>query len=399
MGGVFCKISNEKKSPRCFVVDGTWTGGEGCSCGTRLAGLTLLGRVLRQLHLIGAEDVTVYGGDPGKSPDVHEKHLERGLKEAPKDLRVELALKSIGPEKTAGALSGCGFYELEALGKWASNRGGEPPPCMIPDDSEKLKKAEKNLWGQAGKSVAHDGLVAYYVGRPVGRLFSKILVDFPVTPNMVTVASMVIGVAGGIAASTGKYSGFVAGAFLYWFGMVVDCVDGDLARVKLCGSRLGQWLDTIADDISTCAITVGFSIGLYVQTGYSWILWVGILGGFSVVFTAGYLYHGLAVMRLPADTACYPWFFLGKGGVLDEKGATKGRYGWLTYLVRRDFSSSVYFLLSLLGLAWASFIMMAAGAGVYACLSLVDMAAGKKTRTSRRGKNTITGAHDETDFR
>jgi len=376
-----------------FFIDGTCSDpnsfdGESryrCCPSTRFLGLTLLGRLFKQLHRFGVKKVIVYLGELHDKVQAQEVNLQNSdyagsLKESPVGLEVELKRGRVPDDRVKETLKGYGIYENRALNEWVSARiqgdhldEGEPPECVVPDSPEKIRAQKKRLWGAAGKSVSHDGLVAYYVGRPLGRVFSKLLVYTSVSPNMVTVASMLVGLAGATVAGTGTYVGFVLGAFLYWFGMVVDCIDGDLARVKLCGSRLGQWLDTIADDVSTCSITVGFGVGLYFQTGHVWVLIAGVVGGLSIVYAAVHIYRGLVNLELPIDTAAYPWFFLGDGGVVKEDDSSEGGFGWLTYLVRRDFSSAVYVVLSLFGLAFVAFGIMVIGALVTASLAFTDM--------------------------
>ena len=404
-----------REASRWVAVDGA---PDGWSPGKKLLGLTLLGRLLRGLHRAGAPGVRVFiGGEPKAEPEAEPTSptpvprqelppgLQRALQEAPAGLEVEMWSGALPQEKAGEALQGNRVYDLQALQDWVGRLQHEtskpsessepseplsadtprtaPPEGKAVDSKESLWRVQRSLWGAAGKSVAHDGLVAYYAGRPLGRLFSKVLVHTPVSPNAVTVASLVVGLAGAAVASLGTYWGFVLGAFLYWFGMVVDCVDGDIARVKICGTRLGQWLDTIADDISTGSITVGFGVGLYVASGETWVLAAGLLGGASVALTAAHVYRGLVCMNLPIDTAKYPWFFLGDKGVVFEEESKIG-LGSLAYLVRRDTSSAIYFFVAVFGLAYVAFGFMVIGAVVTGVLSLIDMVVKRRAGRERR---------------
>ncbi len=348
-----------------------------------MAGLSLLGRLCRQLGRSGVERIQVWTEDPERVKEL--------LPECPKGLQVEIRPLPGGEEAVQGEalLDASCLYDTASLAEWvASGAAGQPPePLVRPRDPSDLDRMARLLWGTANKSLAHDGVVAYFLGRPAARLFSKLLVATPVTPNQVTVASLLVGLAAAWVAALGTRWSFVLGAFLYWFGMVVDCIDGDLARVRLEGSRLGQWLDTVADDVSTAAFALGMGFGL-AQAGaglpWAWVglgpeawAWFGAAGGLGVVLGQLHVYRGLVRLGLAADTALYPWFFLGESGAVPQ--------GWsvgtvLSQLVRRDTSSFLYTLLCLVGLP--EVVGLAAGVGglVVFVLALLDSVLGPARR-------------------
>ncbi len=351
--------------------------------GARVAGLSLFGRLCRQLGRSGVGRVQVWTEDP--------EHVRALLPECPRGLEVEIRALSQGGEASPGdgLLDASCLYDSVSLAEWVASgaAGGPPEPLVRPGAPADLDRMARLVWGTANKSIAHDGVVAYFLGRPVARLFSKLLVGTAVTPNQVTVASLLVGLAAAWVAAQGTRWCFVLGAFLYWFGMVVDCIDGDLARVRLEGSRLGQWLDTVADDLSTAAFAVGMGFGLaragaglpwaWVGLGPKTWAWFGAAGGLGVVLGQLHVYRGLVRLGLPADTALYPWFFLGESGAVPE--------GWsvgtvLSQLVRRDTSSFLYILLCLAGLP--EIVGLAAGTGglVVFVLALLDSVLGPARR-------------------
>jgi phosphatidylglycerophosphate synthase len=352
---------------------------------TRLVGLTLLGRVVRQLCAAGVQKIDLRTGRDG--PPKHDgPTAPQDDDEAMRRVRREFP-PSVGMVTTSApdiVIDGCNLYDVEAIeaalaqaahetcGRFEKENPVEVKPRLVLNRAADLPRARKLIWGQAGKSVAHDGLVAYYVGRPLGRLLSRLLVSTSVTPNAVTLASLGIGLIGaGLAAQGGRWF-LTLGAFLYWFGMVIDCVDGDLARVRLEGSRLGQWLDTVADDISTAAITLGFGLGLARQTGALFYAWAGPIGFAAITVSAAYVYRGLLKYRLPIDTARYPWFFLGRQGLVAQENEHGGGLSVVTFLIRRDFSSAALTVLAAFGLAWLAFDILFVGACATALLAGID---------------------------
>ena len=196
----------------------------------------------------------------------------------------------------------------------------------------------------------------------------------------------------------GGYRWFLAGTLAYMLGMVLDCVDGDVARIRVEGSVFGQWLDTVVDDIATCAITVGMGVGLFRVAGNPLFAAVGVATGLGVILTQLYVYSGLVRKSLPIDTARYPWFFLGFGG--DAAGApdavgsestphapqttTIPRYGrvmaLLSQFIRRDVSSLGYVVLCALSQAKICFMLMALAVGMAALTAVVDYVV-KRART------------------
>ncbi len=73
------------------------------------------------------------------------------------------------------------------------------------------------------------------------------------TPNAVTLASLMAGLAAGVAFFTGH---LVWGALLYQLSFILDCVDGKLARLKGQTSPLGAFWDGLAGGLVyvTCVL-------------------------------------------------------------------------------------------------------------------------------------------------
>ncbi len=81
--------------------------------------------------------------------------------------------------------------------------------------------------------------------------------------------------------------------------VIVDGVDGEVARLKLKESVFGLYLDIITDNIVHGAVFVGIAFGLYHNTGNTWyirLLWV-MLGGLGLSILAVYQ----CILRLSED--------------------------------------------------------------------------------------------------
>jgi phosphatidylglycerophosphate synthase len=117
--------------------------------------------------------------------------------------------------------------------------------------------AERKLWTSLTSTA--DGLVDRFFNRPLGRPLSKLLVRTPISPNQVSVISILIGVASAWFFARGD---FVTGAIVFQLCAIIDCVDGDLARALFKQSRLGKWLDLGGDQIVHFSVFAAIGIGL-----------------------------------------------------------------------------------------------------------------------------------------
>jgi phosphatidylglycerophosphate synthase len=106
-----------------------------------------------------------------------------------------------------------------------------------------------------------DGIVSRHLNRHISIAISKRLVDLPVSPNAMTALTFAVGLAAACIALAGSYAHTLVAALLMQCNSILDGVDGELARVRLEGSRLGQWLDTLGDDASNVAFWAALGWG------------------------------------------------------------------------------------------------------------------------------------------
>lgn len=97
--------------------------------------------------------------------------------------------------------------------------------------------------------------------RPLAFLFVKAVYRTALTPNQITVIAMLLGVVAGALFAVGTHAALVAGALLLVAYDVLDCSDGQLARLKKNGTRLGRILDGFADYVVDVTAYVGIGIG------------------------------------------------------------------------------------------------------------------------------------------
>src|ERR687886_544707 len=81
------------------------------------------------------------------------------------------------------------------------------------------------------------------------------------TPNQVTVASLVVAVIAGGFCCLGERWGYVVGAVLLQASFGLDCADGQLARLTGTFSDFGGWLDAMVDRLKEYAVYAGLAVG------------------------------------------------------------------------------------------------------------------------------------------
>jgi len=119
---------------------------------------------------------------------------------------------------------------------------------------------------------ANDGFFSVYFLRRFSKVLTWVAVKIGATPNQVTIASFAIGLYAAYLFAQGDFWSILLGAVLLQVSIIVDCVDGELARYTRKFSELGAWLDAITDRVKEYAVFLGLAYGAYVQNGQN--LWV-----------------------------------------------------------------------------------------------------------------------------
>ena len=116
----------------------------------------------------------------------------------------------------------------------------------------------KEEYNASLKSMDTEEWFDLHFHRPLGFLWAKFFAKLGVSPNAITVASIFMGVAGGML----LYFGQPDLAWLNWVGMLLitwadtfDSADGQLARMTQQYSRMGRILDGVSGDFWFAAIS------------------------------------------------------------------------------------------------------------------------------------------------
>jgi phosphatidylglycerophosphate synthase len=96
-----------------------------------------------------------------------------------------------------------------------------------------------------------DNAITRYLYRPISFPLTRLLVWTPITPNQVSYLVAVLVIVGCWLTAHASMDLAIAGTAIILAASYLDCCDGEIARVKLMSSRLGAWIDTIVDELST----------------------------------------------------------------------------------------------------------------------------------------------------
>jgi hypothetical protein len=112
--------------------------------------------------------------------------------------------------------------------------------------------------------------------RPLGFILAKVLTRTPITPNGVTAIAMLFGIAAGLFYMQGEPSTASIAGLLYLIATLLDCTDGQLARIKGVSSVFGRILDGLCDYVTGIAIYVGMAVG-YSEVFFTAPVWWGLI--------------------------------------------------------------------------------------------------------------------------
>jgi hypothetical protein len=128
-----------------------------------------------------------------------------------------------------------------------------------PLDSQAAGHLEGEAHGSATfKARDVEELVDFYLHRRVANGVVRLLAPTRVHPDQVTFASGLCALLAGVVVGSADAAWQLGlGAFLFFFSIVLDCSDGQLARLRGTSSFAGRALDGWVDVVSSGAIFVG----------------------------------------------------------------------------------------------------------------------------------------------
>lgn len=136
----------------------------------------------------------------------------------------------------------------------------EAPGWTAVHDLDAAENAERALCVALSRDT--DGFIARF-DRRLSIALSRRLLKTSVTPNMITAASLVLGLAGSWWLASGSWGLQALGAWLLWFCCILDGCDGEVARLKMLSSQWGATFDLWADHLVHLTTFVAIPVGVW----------------------------------------------------------------------------------------------------------------------------------------
>lgn len=226
-------------------------------------------------------------------------------------------------------------------------------------EADGLHKAEHTLFRSLqSMEDTLDGVVDRFMNRKLSRPLSRLFMKLRFSPNLITLLSMVTGLMGAACFAMGSYRAGITGALLFQLAVILDCCDGEVARLTFAESRLGQAFDLVSDNIVHVAVFAGIAWGAYqnnpVSSGYLPLL----LGGIAVLSTGVSLWCVNRAKSLKANAVLWRRM----------RQADRTRFDFiLRHVANRDFSIVVLACACLGVLPWFLWLV-ATGTSVFAVM-------------------------------
>jgi len=262
----------------------------------RIGGLTALERRLRELARDGVTRAVVAASpiELGRALPIEVEFVAPGTP-APQGVRVE----------RADVIAGIELVDEQArrAAEWALIRG-----------------MNKSFEGPI------DALINWRFSMRITRVLAAR--SLALTPNHVTIAAIVVGLCAAAAAARGA---FALGGVLMQINSILDSCDGELARLRFQYSKLGQWLDNIADDI----VDNAFPIAIGYALGGVWLPLALAAAGARIACAIG-IYVSTYRRTRSGDVFAFRWWFERDKQTADEVFDPRSPLTWLRALGRRD---------------------------------------------------------------
>jgi phosphatidylglycerophosphate synthase len=226
---------------------------------------------------------------------------------------------------------------LDVEGRWTARA----------DEAAGRRRAFEALFDACRKPV--DGLVSRHLNRHVSIAISKLVVDTPITPNTTSGVTFLFALAGAACVAQGGYWPMLAGALLFQWNSILDGVDGELARVRFQQSRLGQWIDTVSDDVSSLVFYGGLAVGSAPLPHGRLLVGAALVAMASLVGMAAQYY--VELVRLGSgDFYSLEWGFQKAPKKTFAQRVVEG----VSLLLKKDFFIFLYLVMAVFGvLPWA----------------------------------------------
>ena len=152
---------------------------------------------------------------------------------------------------------------------------GDPAGRFAVDGAGGVKAAED--WLLRGLIKDTEGFMSRHVERRISLAVTRRLVSTPITPNVMTLVSLAVGLSSAPFFLSVDPVTQVIGSLLFLTHSILDGCDGELARLKFLESRAGARLDFWGDNLVHVAVFTCMAVGWSLSLDALWPLGLGTL--------------------------------------------------------------------------------------------------------------------------
>ena len=106
-----------------------------------------------------------------------------------------------------------------------------------------------------------DGFYSTFVVRKLSKPLTRVALRLGMSPNSITLISFAVGLLAAASFALGSTGALIVGAVLLQLSLIIDCVDGEVARATRKFSALGAWLDASTDRVKEFLAYAGLAVG------------------------------------------------------------------------------------------------------------------------------------------
>ena len=211
---------------------------------------------------------------------------------------------------------------------------------------------------------------------PLIRHFSSSLTPFLlkifITPNQITLLSLIFGLLSAICFSLGEYNVGVIGALFLIVSYTLDNCDGEVARIKNMSSDFGAKFDDMVDWIVDASFFIALGYGTSQSNSQIFWLWLGIIAasGAFIDYIIDLRYHAKNKKKKDAATR--------EEQAIQYK-QPKNKVDWLIFIFHKLSRADFCFIVLIFALFNFTYLLLpfaAIGAQIYWITDLFERARG-----------------------
>jgi phosphatidylglycerophosphate synthase len=180
-----------------------------------------------------------------------------------------------------------------------------PAPAPAPAEARPARRTYAERY-RLVRSLWNDQWWTITFGGPVGNLLNAAIADIPwITPNGLTWLGFLCNLVGGVLLLADTWSADLVAVVLFQLHVILDCMDGNLARYRKASSSVGAFLDKATDMIGLFTVTSALGWRIYTDTGDAPAMLISVLIA-AAFLLRNYVFWVVAVLerdrRVPKPT-------------------------------------------------------------------------------------------------